>query len=375
VLRVLLIHNRYRDEAGEERAVSQIAVLLAERGHQVERIERSSAGLARSRAAYSLVRGGVDPEEIASAVRRSGADVVHAHNLHPLFGWRALAAAREAGARTILHLHNYRLFCAVYSCYRDGAPCFECHGSNTLPGVAHRCRGSIGEAVAYGAGLHLQQRHIYEHADRLVAVSEAARKRLVGLGMPAAKAIALPHFIPAAQVAASSQADRGTYVLAAGRLVAEKGFETAIAAAREARVPLKIAGTGPDEPRLRALAQDGGVTFTGWLSAEELRHVRAGAGAVLVPSRWEEPFGYVALDALAAGVPVLASDRGGLAEVVGPDSTVPAEDPRAWARALGELWSDPEARRTRGEAGLQRVRERFTENRYYNDLLALYKRD
>ena len=60
---------------------------------------------------------------------------------------------------------------------------------------------------------------------------------------------------------------------------------------------------------------------------------------------------------------------------VGPDSTVPAEDPRAWARALGELWSDPEARRTRGEAGLQRVRERFTENRYYNDLLALYKRD
>ncbi len=101
------------------------------------------------------------------------ADVVHAHNLHPTFGWRALAAARAAGARTVLHLHNYRLFCAVGIAYRDGAPCLRCRGANTMPGVIHRCRGSVPEAAVYALGLRRQQPHLLAHADRLIAVSDA----------------------------------------------------------------------------------------------------------------------------------------------------------------------------------------------------------
>ena len=65
--------------------------------------------------------GGIGSQEVADAVRRMRADVVHAHNVHPMFGWRALAAAREAGARTVLHLHNFRLSCAVGIAYRRGA--------------------------------------------------------------------------------------------------------------------------------------------------------------------------------------------------------------------------------------------------------------
>ncbi len=75
-------------------------------------------------AAQGLVLGGVEPGEVADAVRRIRADVVHAHNLHPLFGWRALAAARAAGARTVLHLHNFRLFCAIAVAYRAARRAF-----------------------------------------------------------------------------------------------------------------------------------------------------------------------------------------------------------------------------------------------------------
>ncbi|MBV9607657.1 MAG: glycosyltransferase, partial [Solirubrobacterales bacterium] len=124
---ILILHNRYRAAGGEERAVSDLAALLARRGHEVEVMERLSEQLGRGRAAVGLLAGGLDPGEVADVVRRRGARVVHAHNLHPLFGWRALAAAREAGARTVLHLHNYRLFCAIGIAYRDGAPCFRCH--------------------------------------------------------------------------------------------------------------------------------------------------------------------------------------------------------------------------------------------------------
>src|SRR5437868_5424586 len=120
-MRVLLLHNRYRSAGGEERAVAEIAALLERRGHGTQVLERSSAQLPPTRAARALLRGGDDPDEVKAAVRRLRADVVHVHNVHPLFGWRALDAARAAGARTILHLHNFRLFCAVAVGYRDGA--------------------------------------------------------------------------------------------------------------------------------------------------------------------------------------------------------------------------------------------------------------
>jgi glycosyltransferase involved in cell wall biosynthesis len=91
-----------------------------------------------------------------------------------------------------------------------------------------------------------------------------------------------------------------------------------------------------------------------------------------VPSRCDEACPYAALDGLAAGVPVLGSDRGGLPELVG--SALPADDVGAWTRALAELWGDPERRRRRGEAALADARERFGEERYHERLLGLYER-
>src|SRR4051794_41437013 len=105
-----------------------------------------------------MLAGGLDPGEVAAAVRRTGARVVHAHNVNPTLGWRALAAAREAGARVVLHLHNYRLVCAVGTCFTRGEDCTRCHSWNTLPGVALNCRGgSVAESAAYAASLSLHQ--------------------------------------------------------------------------------------------------------------------------------------------------------------------------------------------------------------------------
>src|SRR5205814_9608347 len=134
---------------------------------------RDSAALSRPRAAPALVRGGLDPGDVADAVRRTGARVVAAHNVNPAFGWRALAAAREAGARVVLHLHNYRLVCAVGTCFTHGEDCTRCHARNTWPGVRLNCRGgSRAESAAYGAGLALWQRRLTEHADALIVPSE-----------------------------------------------------------------------------------------------------------------------------------------------------------------------------------------------------------
>jgi glycosyltransferase involved in cell wall biosynthesis len=315
-----------------------------------------------------MVAGGLDPQEVGDAVRELRADVLHAHNLHPLFGWRALAAAQAAGARTVLHLHNFRLFCAIGIAYRDGAPCFRCETTNMHPGIRLRCRGSLPEAAVYGFGLHRQLPRLLEHADALVTVSEATASRLSGQGLPTERLTVLPNFVRSAE---TSRAENGEFALAAGRLVEEKGFDTAIAAARAAGVPLTIAGAGPDERRLRGLA-DQSVNFTGLLPASELADLRRRAAVVLAPSRWEEPCPYAVLDALASGIPVLASDRGGLPELVGSESVLPADNRAAWSDALRALWEDPELRRARGEQALERAREGFSQDRYLHKLLAIY---
>src|SRR5438132_8249245 len=176
---VLFLHNRYRTTGGEERTVDDLVWLVREHlSESAELLTRASSNLGRGRAALGLLRGGLNPEEVGSAVRLGGARVVHAHNLQPALGWRALAAARAAGARVVLHLHQYRLVCAIGVCYTRGADCTRCHGRRTLPGVRLNCRGGYAEAITYGAALALWQRRLVAQADAVIVPSVLARGRL-----------------------------------------------------------------------------------------------------------------------------------------------------------------------------------------------------
>src|SRR4051794_19028990 len=167
---ILFLHNRYRTTGGEERAVEDLQRLVREElGEDAELLSRDSAALGRTRAAVAMLRGGLDPGDVARAVRLTGARVVHAHNVNPAFGWRALAAAREAGARVVLHLHQYRLVCAVGTCFNSrGEDCTRCQGRDTWPGVRLNCRGNAAEAVGYGIALAAWQRRAGAPARRLV---------------------------------------------------------------------------------------------------------------------------------------------------------------------------------------------------------------
>jgi glycosyltransferase involved in cell wall biosynthesis len=133
-----------------------------------------------------------------------------------------------------------------------------------------------------------------------------------------------------------------------------------------------VAGQGPDEPRLRQLAAGADVRFTGLLAPHDLAELRRQAGVVLVPSRCEEACPYAVLDAAAAGIPVLGSDRGGIPELIGQAAALGPEAPEAWAYALRGMWVDRELRTRMGEGLLTRSRERLGEDSYYERLMAVY---
>jgi glycosyltransferase involved in cell wall biosynthesis len=371
---VLFLHNRYRTTGGEERTVEDLMWLVREHlGEPAELLARDSGAVGRAGAALGLLRGGLAPTDVAQAVRLSGARIVHAHNLHPAFGWRALAAARSAGARVVLHLHQYRIVCAIGVCFTRGAECTRCHARNTLPGVRLNCRASLPEAAAYGAALSLWQRRLVEQADALIVPSEFARARLHMLGAP------LPwervHVLPPPVRAFSSPSSpsppspprthggRGAeeletaeqarpYALVVSRLAPEKGVDVAIAACRLAGLRLVVAGDGPERQALRALAADGQVHFAGHVGDAELVRLRAHASIALVPSRSAETFGMAAAEAMASGLPVVASRIGALPELLEESCLVAPGNPPALADAIRRIAGDA----TAGRRGRERVR-------------------
>jgi glycosyltransferase involved in cell wall biosynthesis len=387
---VLFLHNRYRTTGGEERAVADLMWLVREQLHEpAELLTRDSAELPRSRAALALLRGGLEPREVGAAVRTSGARVVHAHNLQPALGWRALAAAREAGARVVLHLHQYRLVCAIGVCFTRGAECTRCHGRDTLPGVRLNCRGSRPEAAAYAASLALWQRRMVEQADAIVVPSVFARERLRALGAqlpwervsvlaPPIRALAQGEpttgvdTADAAAAAAASAGSRERYALVVSRLAPEKGVDVAIDACRLAGIALVIAGDGPEREALAARARSGGsaaaVSFAGRVDDDELARLRAGAAIALVPSRSAETFGLAAAEAMAAGLPVAASRAGALAELVEDTALIAPGDAQALAQAIGRLAGDRDA----GERARERVRAICAPERVAGALARIY---
>jgi glycosyltransferase involved in cell wall biosynthesis len=380
---VLFLHNRYRVPGGEERVVEELMWLVRERmGERVELLARDATGAAggasmaangappaasgapraagrvsvtgRARAAAGLLRGGLDPGEVGDAVRRTGARVVHAHNLNPAFGWRALAAARAAGARVVVHLHQYRLVCAVGVCFTRGEECTRCHGRNTLPGIARNCRGSRAEALAYGAGLALWQRRLAEQADAMIVPSVFARERLRALGAPLPWErvhVLAPPVRALEEEAPATRRAPGGYALMVGRVSPEKGLEVAIEACGLAGIPLVVAGAGLDEGALSTASHRADVSFVGRVDDARLAELRAGAALALVPSRSAETFGLAAAEAMAAGLPVVGSRVGALGELLEERALAPPGDARALAAAIARVRADPGA----GARGRERI--------------------
>ena len=375
-MRVLVVHNRYRIQGGEERSVELQLEALRHAGVAHALLERRSADLSRAQAALALLRGGRDEGDVEAATRELNADVVHVHNMLPLPGPRGLEAARSTGAAVLLHLHNLRLFCAIGVAARDGGPCFRCHHRNTLPGLVLNCRGSLPEAAVYAAALARHQPTVFEAVDRFVVPSGYAAGQSALMGVPGDRIDVLPHYLPAEAFAEHSRADQGSYALVASRLSPEKGIDAAIEAAASTGIPLRVAGEGPAAAELRALAERSGapVEFIGRLERASLARELAGAAMLLMPSRYHEFAPYSALEAMAAGVPVIASALGGLREMLGAKRCVPAGDAAALAGRMTALWESPELRRSEGDELIAKARAGHGEERYVSRLLEIYTR-
>ena len=319
-MRILYAHSFYRIAGGEDQHVRDQVVLVS-RDHDVELISEMNSDLKESPAAVTrMLYSRVKTREMEEVIERFAPDVVHVHNIYPSLGPAVLLAAFERGVPVVMTIHNFRLRCPNGIMFTEGGMCRRCETGVYANALVHRCFPTKTQAGAYAAVLwvHRFLMRFEKRIDRFIVPSEFMRQRVLGWGIDKDRVSLVRHFIPLYLEAGTSSI--GSYGAFFGRLSSEKGVNVLLAALRRAGdPPFLIVGDGPHRRALVDLTRRLGLhntRFLGWLPTDEVARLMAAARFVALPSVGEETASLAALEALAAGRPLLVSERGALPELV-----------------------------------------------------------
>ena len=363
-MRVLQLHTHYRAPGGEDALVAAEADLLRRRGHEVVQHQLANPP-GPAGAATALATSPWNPLEarlVRGLAERVRPDVAHVHNTWYAMSPAVLWGLRRAGVPVVVTLHNYRLLCVNAYLFRDGAPCEDCVGSHPWHGVRHGCyHGSrlLSVPAAGTIALHRRLGTWARCVDLFLVLNEFARARFVRGGIPAERIRVKANFVadPGRRSVPASSSRELLYV---GRLSPEKGVGVLVEAwrgvARRTGLELVIVGDGPERAELERRAPEG-VRFEGQLPAAQVRERMGAARSLVLPSVWYEGQPMVVLEALAAGLPVLASGTGAipaLLQPLGEEWLVAPGRTEAWAASLGRL-EEPE----RVAEGARRARRAY----------------
>lgn len=294
-------------------------------------------------------------------------DVIHLHNIYHHLSTSILAPIRQAKIPCVQTLHDYKLACPNYKMFTEGAPCERCKGGHYVEAVKHHCL-SAGSAENVLAAIEMSMTKLVQSYERTIKTficpSRFMAEKMAAWGEPPSKLRVVTN--PVEPPESSSLLD-GNYIFIGGRLSYEKGVETVVRAiANVPELELRLAGTGPEEAKLRTLITSqkiSNVTFLGFLRKNEMQEQRRHALAVVMPSIWYENASLAVLEAMGEGLPVIASRIGGLPEQVEHNVNGVLVDPGnvdAWTSALKEFVALPsEARAKMGEAGRTMALERY----------------
>lgn len=382
-MRILTLHNRYRQRGGEDESTESEIRLLRERGHEVLAYVEDNHSFGQSdlwQVGLRAVWNGRSYKRVRRLIKSFRPDVIKIHNSFPLLSPSVIYAAVREEVPVVQALHNFRLLCPAASFFRDGRLCEKCLGKTVAwPALAYGCyRGSrlASAAAATMNAVHAAAGTWAQRVSLYVIPSEFARRKFAEAGFPADKIRVKPNFLSHDPGVGDG---KGGFALFAGRLAAEKGSDTLLQAwsRLNRRIRLKMVGGGPLEREVEERAKTlGDAELLGPQSNDSVWRLMGQATLVVVPSECYETFGRVVIEAFAKGTPVIASDRGALPELVEHGRTgllFRAGDPEDLAAKVDWFLSHPaEAARMRKEARAEYL-AKYTAEKNYQALMEIYE--
>jgi glycosyltransferase involved in cell wall biosynthesis len=324
-VRILHLTDRLTARGGAHRHLAGVLESLSAQGHELH----IAAGVLSpwpkphdrpDPGAIEHLLPGLDARDAAAIdlgplLGRVHPDVIH---VHTVVNPAALEQAASAGAMITVQDHRY--FCPGRGKWTLGG---EVCRDALSPAV---CASCFEERAYFDDVLALTTRRLeaLRRMRAVVVLSEYMKKEMVAAGLAASRVHVIPPFVYGLDLDAGP--DGPPCVLFVGRLVEHKGVRDAVEAWRRSQVglPLVVAGTGPRRDEMEAA----GAEVLGWLDPPGLSRAYARARALLLPSRWQEPFGIAGLEAATMGIPVVAWESGGISE---------------WHRGPRVSWGDVDA--------------------------------
>jgi len=363
-VRILMVNKFLYRRGGSETVFLDTMELLASSGHQVIPFGTHGAPGWASRNATFLPHQmdfNRPPKGIGAKLRIAGRvlysveaatkiyrlckdvrpDVAHLHNIAHHLSPSIIRTLARLRIPIVITFHDYKVVCPAYTLRAPDGPCRRCAQGRFHNAIRFRCmKDSYLQSglVAAETFLHRTVLRTYELASAFISPSHFLARTVKEMGFPRPVQV-IPYFVPAGTrpLPRRPEAKRLLYF---GRLSAEKGLRTLLRAVEGTSLNLRIAGTGPLEKEIKTTAQkleNCKVEFLGHLSPETLRQELATAMASIIPAEWYENQPLSVLESFATGCPVVASDIGGLPELVRPGETgflVPPGDVTGLRKAL-----------------------------------------
>jgi len=382
---VFFEHNRLFELAGWDVVPFAMhnAQNLASRwsAHFVDEIDdEARSPIAKLTRAVSAIYSTEAARRIRGLIALTRPNVAHAHNIYHHLSPSVLVELRRQDIPAVLTLHDLKLVCPAYKMHTQGAICEGCRGGALRNVVKNRC---IKNSTAMSALVWLEST-VHKSLDlyantvtRFVVPSRFFLAKFAEWGVDTTRFTHVPNSVDVdAMIADGEPGEAFVYV---GRLVPEKGVATLIRAAAQARVCLRIVGTGPEESSLRQLAAElgGDVEFTGYLSGPALRAAISCARAVVIPSEWYENAPISVLEASAMARPIIGANIGGIPGLIRQGETGVVFT-RGSVDALVEVLTRVQRLpistvRCIGLAGREWMRAEFSPAAYRDRMLALYQ--
>ena len=380
-MRIIQVHNNYRQYGGECTVFDKTVSLLRENGHDVFVFSRSSLEIGRSfgkKMMASLHSAFSVPSlmKFARFLKKVKPDLVHVHNLYPLITPSILTVCKQSNIPVVMTCHNYRLVCPIGICFTRGTVCDSCRDGRGYRCFMKNCRNDWLESAVYAVRNTIAEKFglFQRHVDCFLVVSNFLGRFMIKNGFAEKKIAIVPNPVSLSLTAANS--GNGQYVGYVGRVTPEKGIDHFIEMARRLPdIPFLVAGDKLTTVILK-IEVPRNVQFLGFLSRAEINQFYRNARIVVVPSIYQEPFGLVAIEAMSNGLPVVAFRSGYLSEIVEENETGRLCDPfdtEELVRNVAELWARPALCKKMGEKAYERVATRYSDSGYVQNLLVVYR--
>ena len=343
-MRILQVNKFHYPRGGADKYYLELGQLLEANGHQVAYFSmQHPKNVPCSWSSYFVSRLSFNEASFLDKIKTPGRilysleakkkfaiiikdfkpDIIHIHNIYHQLSPSILDVARQAKIPVVMHVHDYKLICPNYQLFAHNQICEACKPNKYWQCFKRRCfKNSWSKSALAALEMHLHHNvwQIYRKSIKLfITPSQFMKNKLIEFSWPEDKIKVIINPFSADLINQETFNDQiSDYLLYFGRLSPEKGLGTLISAAKAANQRVIIVGTGPEENNLRQQVkeQSAPVEFLGFKKGEELRNIILAAKAVVVPSIWYENMPLSMLEALSLGKVVIASNIGGLPEII-----------------------------------------------------------